>query len=182
MPIGSCADLRHRWFTTLALIAGACSAPDSDAGATGSPIVYQASTLPQQSAPVAGASDDTLALAGRAVIKVTVDATSVSKDGPRDIKLFARHGSLVALSDSYPSKPRGTSLCQAGSETWFRVIDTSARKERYARLVDSCRTDTQWGDPPVSIARGGAEITLNLLSEPAVTLTLSEDGQVSSSR
>lgn len=178
MRIGWCAEMRNASLILLALVAGACGSVRSDAGAA--PINGQAVSAPK-TAPIAGKSDTAL-LFGRHTIKVRVDPASVRPDGPRDVRVLARHGRLVALSDSYASNPRGTSLCQAGNETWFRVIDSSARVERYARLVDSCRGAAQWGDPPVTVAHQGAEITLNLLSEAPITLILGDDGRVSASR
>ncbi|MGO1304592.1 hypothetical protein [Sphingomonas parapaucimobilis] len=68
--------------------------------------------------------------------------------------------------------------CQAGGETWFRVLDTRSRTERYARMVNSCLGTEQWGDPPATVSPDGATITLNLLSEPPVKLQLTDDGHV----
>lgn len=128
--------------------------------------------------PSAAKRDDMLSLSNGATIPVKVDDSKVSQDGPRDIKLLARHGRLIALADTYPSKPQGLGRCQAGGETWFRVIDTRSGTERYARMVDSCLGSEQWGDPPVTVSAGGGTITLNLLSEPPVTVRLGDDGRV----
>lgn len=182
MRTGWYAEMHAASLILLALVASACGAPRSGAGAgAGAASIDGQAGGTQQAVPMAG-TNDTALLLGRDAVKVSVDASRISPDGARDVKVLARHGPLVALSDSYASKPRGTSLCQAGNETWFRVIDTNARTERYARLVDSCRGGAQWGDPPVTVARNGAQITLNLLSEAPITLKLGKDGSLSASR
>jgi hypothetical protein len=167
---------------SLALVAGAFGAPKSDAGAAAPRTAGQDQPAAAATDPRAGTSDDTLASPPGGIVKVTVDGTRLSKHGPRDVKVLARHGTLIALSDTYSPKPRGAGLCEAGQETWFRIIDTSARAERYARIVNSCVGSEQWGDPPVTVTQDGARITLNLLSEPAVTLTLSVDGEVTANQ
>lgn len=182
MPIGLFPDMKRGLLVACAMIAGACGVPRSDAGASAPPASGQEQSALSELDPVTGPSDNMLVLPGGRTVMVAVDDTRLSKDGPRDVKVLARHGTLVALSDAYPSKPQGAGLCQAGQETWFRVIDIKARAERYARIVDSCVGSEQWGDPPVTVSQEGARITLNLLSEPAFELTLGNDGRVTAGR
>lgn len=180
--MGSCLKMSVDWLLAAALLAGGCSAPEPPVDAAPTRIAHEERAPQQQQGVRAGKSDDTLILQGGGSVTVTHKAATVLENGPRDIEILAHHGSLIALSDSYASKPRGTSLCQAGREMWFRVINTASREEAYARLVDSCWGDQQWGDPPVTVAPNKAQITLNLLSEPPVTVTLGDDGNVSASR
>lgn len=168
---------RQKLLLVAMLAMGLCNTPKSEAHVWPS-AHYQISGSVSQIAANAAKRHDRLVLSNGATIPVKIDANKVSQDGPRDIKLLARHGRLIALADTYPSKPQGMGRCQAGGETWFRVIDTRSATERYARIVNSCLGSEQWGDPPVTVSAGGATITLNLLSEPPVTVRLGDDGSV----
>lgn len=180
MPIAWFPDFRGLKACSALAVLGACSAPPS-AGITASPpLKHEARALPvaDDRTPVSAKQNDKVRLAGGPAITVTVDQKNVTDYGPRDIKVFARYGSLIAFSDSYPSKPQGLGRCEAGDETWFRIIDTRTRSERYSRIVNSCLGPEVWGDPPVTVSPDNSEITLNLLSEPAITLHLTEDARI----
>ena len=175
--------MSRNWLLVAALLSGGCSAPASSAELPIRQISQQTRPAQKHGTASAGSEDETLILGGGAgTVKVRHNPATVSDHGSRKVEELARYGSLIALSDAYPSKSRGANLCQAGRETWFRVIDLAGREERYARLVDSCWGGEQWGDPPVTVAGNGAQIRLNLLSEPSITLTLTGEGRVSASR
>lgn len=180
MRTGWCPEMRRLMFLSILAI-GACGTPQSDANAlpeTGNTVDAITPPAATDIVPMAAKRDDRLTLPGGVSIPVRLDETTVARDAPRNIKVLARHGSLIALSDTYTSKPQALGRCQAGEETSFRVIDTKARTERYARLVESCLTSRQWGDPPITVSSNGATITLNLLSEPPVTLPWGNDSRV----
>ncbi len=180
MRTGWCPEMRRLMLLSILAI-GACGTPQSDANAlpeTGNTVDAITPPAATDIVPMAAKRDDRLTLPGGVSIPVRLDETTVARDAPRNIKVLARHGSLIALSDTYTSKPQALGRCQAGEETWFRVIDTKAPAERYARLVDSCLTSRQWGDPPITVSSNGATITLNLLSEPPVTLPWGNDSRV----
>lgn len=115
----------------------------------------------------------------RAEVGVTVDRATIGAEGPRDVVLLAQRGSLVILTDSYGSRPQGASRCQAGSETYARVLDLDAKRERYAKLVESCLKPVISGSPAYTVAPDRRSVTFNLIEQPAVTLTLDDHGGVS---
>ncbi|PSJ39550.1 hypothetical protein C7I55_13160 [Sphingomonas deserti] len=175
--------MTRNWLLVAALLPRGCSVLASSAELPMRQISQQTRPAQGHGTVSAGTDNETLIFEGGAdTVKVRHNPATISEHGSRDVEELARYGSLIALSDAYPSKSRGASLCQAGRETWFRVIDLARREERYARLVDSCWGDEQWGDPPVTVAQNGAQITLNLLSEPPITLTLTGEGRISASR
>ena len=52
--------------------------------------------------------------------------------------------------------------CQSGTETYFRVLDTVARKQLFRRLVDSCLDDrVQAADPLITRSTDGSQVTLH---------------------
>jgi len=115
-------------------------------------------------------------------IPVTVDRANVDpRNGgnARSIEIVGRHGaSIVEVLDTYPSHPQGLSRCQAGSETYFRVLDTVARKEVFARLIDSCLVErAQAAHPVITRSADGTTLTLNGLYS-SVTIRIGADGTV----
>jgi hypothetical protein len=108
---------------------------------------------------------------------VSVALEDIDPASVREVRIMRTRGSLVALTDSYASKPQGMSYCQAGEEVYFRVLDKAARKERYSKLIDSCLGRVLSADPPVAW-NSPYTATLNLLREPAVTVRLRADGTV----
>jgi hypothetical protein len=119
---------------------------------------------------------------GTVEIPVTVDRATINTRGttnPRSIKVVGQHGdTIVEVLDAYPSKPQGLARCQSGSETYFRVLDTKARKQLFARLVDSCLVDqVQAADPLITRSTDGGEVTLHGLYS-SFTVRISGDGVV----
>lgn len=117
--------------------------------------------------------------AGKVQVKVSADPALIDPAGEHKVKLLGTHGRLTLVLDSYSSRPQSMSRCQAGSERWVRLVDLSARAERYAKLVESCLRDVVPGDPPASWAPDGRGVTVNLLSEPSVVLGIDAAGRVS---
>jgi hypothetical protein len=120
--------------------------------------------------------------AGTVSVRVTVDRATINMSGdgnPHSVKVVGQNGDhVVELLDAYPSKPQGMSRCQAGSETWFRIIDTAARKQLYSRLVDSCLNDqVQAADPLITRSDDGSKVTLHGLYS-SVTVAIGADGAV----
>lgn len=152
-------------------------------GGAGAGIAAQGAPPPAEVAPTDGGDDprslDLPASGGEAPISIPVSVAleDIDPAGMRRIRVMRTRGSLVALTDSYASKPQGMSYCQAGEEVYFRVVDKAARKERYSKLIDSCLGRALSVDPPVAW-KSTYTATLNLLREPAVTVTLGADGTV----
>ncbi|WP_260598089.1 hypothetical protein [Sphingomonas endolithica] len=119
---------------------------------------------------------------GTVEIPVTVSRATIDTGGAtnaRSIKVVGQRGDrIVEVLDAYPSKPQGLSRCQSGSETYFRVLDVRARKEVFARLVDSCLVDrVQAADPLITRSPDGGEVTLHGLYS-SFTLRISPNGVV----
>lgn len=117
----------------------------------------------------AQAAAATLTVEGVAV-PVTVDRSDIDPAGDHETVLIERRGNLALVMDSYASRPQGMSRCQAGFERYVRLIDLAARTERFAKRAESCLHDVVPGDPPATWSSDGRTLTVNLLSEPSVTV------------
>lgn len=118
----------------------------------------------------------TLTLDG-AAIPVTLDRADIDPAGDHETTLIERRGKLTLITDSYASREQGLSRCQAGREVYFRAIDQAAKRELYAKLIESCLKDVVSGDPSFTWTSPD-RITLNLLSEPSITLAIGAEGTV----
>lgn len=119
---------------------------------------------------------------GTVKIPVTVDRTKIDTSGtanPRSIKVVGQRGdAIVEVLDAYPSKPQGMARCQSGTETYFRVLDTMARRQVFARLVDSCLDEqVQAADPLITRSADGSEVTLHGLYS-RFTVRIAIDGTI----
>lgn len=169
MPTPLFPKIRHAALLAVLLAAGACASAEA-------PVRHVAS------ASVLGSIVVPAGRAGTVSVPVTLDRTTIDTSGdgnPHSVKVVGQSGDhLVEVLDAYPSKPQGMSRCQAGSETWFRVIDTTARKQLYSRLVDSCLNDqVQAADPLITRSDDGSRITLHGLYS-SVTVAIGADGSV----
>jgi hypothetical protein len=103
-------------------------------------------------------------------VPITLDRADIDPAGDHETVLIERRGNLALVMDSYASRPQGMSRCQAGFERYVRLIDLAARTERFAKRVESCLHDVVPGDPPATWPPDGRTLTVNLLSEPSVTV------------
>jgi len=111
----------------------------------------------------------TLTVEGVAV-PVALDRADIDPAGDHETTLIERRGNLALVMDSYASRPQGMSRCQAGFERYVRLIDLAARAERFAKRAESCLRDVVPGDPPATWSPDGRKLTVNLLSEPSVSV------------
>lgn len=111
-------------------------------------------------------------------IPVTVNLDNIALDGEHEIKVLDSRRNLVALVDSYASRPQGMSRCQAGHERYLRLIDETARRERYATLIESCMENVGVDDEPITWSEDGRSLTVNLYTSPPITLNIATDGTV----
>lgn len=120
-----------------------------------------------------------LELAGRtAVVRVALPAAEVDPANDHSITLLGTRGPFMLLTDSYASRGQSMSRCQAGHETWVRLIDTRTRTERWNKRVESCLHDIQPGDPVATWTGDGADFTVRTLSEPSTQMSVAADGSV----
>ena len=91
-------------------------------GGAGAGVAAQEAPLPAEVAPTDGGDDprslDLPASGGEAAISIPVSVAleDIDPAGVREVRIMRTRGSLVALTDSYASKPQGMSYCQAGEE------------------------------------------------------------------
>ena len=120
-----------------------------------------------------------LDLAGRtAAVRVALPPAEVDPANDHIVTPLGMRGAFLLLTDSYASRGQGMSRCQAGRETWVRVIDTRTRLERWNKRVESCLHDIQPGEPPAVWTGEGADFTINMLSAPSLHVSVGADGRI----
>jgi hypothetical protein len=129
--------------------------------------------------PAAGSGYLKLDLAGRAAtVSVTLPAAEVDPANDHSVTPLGMRGPFLLLTDSYASRGQAMSRCQAGHETWVRLIDTRTRTERWSKRVESCLHDIQPGEPPAMWQGEGADFTVRTLSEPGVQVSVAANGTI----
>lgn len=94
-------------------------------------------------------------------------------------------GLAVIVADTYPSKPAGMSMCQAGEERFLRVISVTepAPKETYAVKLESCRDNLELAESGLEWRADTATLRIGWLLGPSKTgkpemqeITIGKDG------
>jgi hypothetical protein len=117
--------------------------------------------------------------AGRVLrVRVALAPSEIDSANDHIVTPLGTRGSSLLVVDSYASSPEAMSRCQAGHETWLRLIDTRSASERWSKRVESCLHDIQPGDPIAEWVGTGPSFAVNLLSEPSLHITISPDGSV----
>ncbi len=112
-------------------------------------------------------------------VPVAIDPALIAPGGRHQVTpMGGARGRYLLVIDSYASRPQGLSRCQAGQESWVRLIDLRTRREIYHRLVESCLTNVEPGDPPARWTADGQGITLDLVSSAPVNARIATDGTV----
>lgn len=111
-------------------------------------------------------------------VSVAIVAAEIDSASDHVVTPLGARGAMLLLSDSYASRRQGMSRCQAGHETWVRLIDTHARAERWSRRVESCLHDIEPGDPIGGWTGAGRDFTINMVSEPSVHGSVAPNGRV----
>ncbi|HVN19026.1 MAG TPA: hypothetical protein VMU05_09650 [Dongiaceae bacterium] len=93
---------------------------------------------------------------------------NVASNARPTLKLIAEVPQFLILTDTYPSIPGGMSYCQAGEETFLRVIALRGKRARetYHRKLASCRQNIELADPGVTWAAESGTLTIHWLSGP----------------
>jgi len=115
------------------------------------------------------------------------DATVAENVNPASVKLVAEiPGSALILVDTYPSLPAGMAYCQAGQESFLRVIAVSRRRpvETYRTKMESCRDNIELASPGLKWTPETRTLNIHWLSAPGSagkledrTLKIRRDGK-----
>jgi hypothetical protein len=123
----------------------------------------------------------------RHVLRVTRDATIAPNARPSKLQLIGEiAGTALILTDTYPSRALGMSMCQAGEETFLRVISLrpSGARETFRSKVSSCRDNLELADPGLVWNPQTGTLTIHWLTGPQgkdqQILQIAPDGAVQS--
>jgi len=105
----------------------------------------------------------------RYVLRVTRDATVAPNARPSKLQLIGEiAGTALILTDTYPSRALGMSMCQAGEETFVRVIGLrpSGAHEPFHIKVSSCRDNLELAEPGLVWSAQTGTLTIHWLTGP----------------
>jgi hypothetical protein len=124
---------------------------------------------------------------GKTRLSVERDGNIANNIEPSSLKIVAEiPNSALILVDAYPSIPGGMSYCQAGQETFLRVISISGKRpvETYRTKLESCRDDVELGSPGLRWSPDTRTLHIHWLTAPdkvgqpeSRTLKISADGK-----
>jgi len=106
---------------------------------------------------------------GKSRLSVERDATVNPNSKPATITLVGEiPGSVLILTDVYPSIAGGLSYCQAGTESFLRVISTSGKRlhETYSTKLESCHDNIELASPGVKWLSATNTLEIHWLSAP----------------
>jgi hypothetical protein len=114
------------------------------------------------------------------------DATVAPDVPPSRIKIVATlPGTAIVLVDTYASLAGGLSYCQAGEESFLRVVSVidDAAATRYSTKLGSCRDNLDLADPGVEWDARRAILRVHWLLGPSGKeeerrMTIRPDGRV----
>ena len=102
-------------------------------------------------------------------VAVQRDASVAANSAPDSVKLIAEMPkSFLVVVDSYPSIPGSMSFCQAGEESFLRVLNVAAKRpaETYRTKVESCRSNVELASPGIQWSKDERTVTIHWLSAP----------------
>jgi hypothetical protein len=87
---------------------------------------------------------------------------------PREVTVVGQlNSSAIILTDTYPSIPGGLSYCEAGEETFLRVISLSQMAvQRYHTKLESCRENLILATPGVEWQSDSHTLAIHWTSGP----------------
>jgi hypothetical protein len=97
-----------------------------------------------------------------------VDATVARGAAPTEVKVVAELDGALLVVDTYNSVPGGMSYCQAGEESFLRVLSTvAADPEETTRVkLSSCRQSIELESPGLEWHPNSTTLHLRWLSGP----------------
>jgi hypothetical protein len=102
-------------------------------------------------------------------LRVERDATVAADVAPASLRLVAEiPGSALILVDAYTSIPGGISYCQAGEESFLRVIAISGKHpvETYRTKLESCHDNLELASPGLRWSPETKTLDIYWLSSP----------------
>ena len=102
-------------------------------------------------------------------VRVTLDATVAKGSRPTSVKVVAALSGAVVVVDTYRSREAGMQLCQAGDESFLRVIRTANGRatETFHEKLSSCRDNIELGSPGVQWVPQANTLKIDWLSAPS---------------
>jgi hypothetical protein len=123
---------------------------------------------------------------GALAVDVETDATVASGTAPRRVEAIGElPGRAVVIVDRYPSVPGGLSMCQAGEESFVRVIalTTAPPRVTFSAKIGSCLQNIELAEPGLEWRADAATLRIDWLANAAgmpetQELVISSDGRV----
>jgi hypothetical protein len=106
---------------------------------------------------------------GTSRLRVERDATVAMDEAPVSLKLVGEiPGSVLILVDAYASIPGAMSYCQAGRESFLRVLSVSGKRpiETYRTKLESCRENLELASPGMEWIPETRTLKVHWLSAP----------------
>ena len=105
----------------------------------------------------------------RYVVPAKLDATVLKNSKPGEIRIVGevKHVAVV-LIDTYPSIPRGMSNCQAGEESFLRVVSLVKKTpvETFYTKLESCRDNIELASPGLAWSAESTTLVIHWLQGP----------------
>jgi hypothetical protein len=97
-----------------------------------------------------------------------VDGTVAPGSAPTDVKVVGELEGTLLIVDTYGSIPGGMAYCQAGEESFLRVVSTASEiPEETSRVkLNSCRQNIELGSPGLEWQPSTSTLRLQWLSGP----------------
>jgi hypothetical protein len=101
-------------------------------------------------------------------VPVAIDATVSANPTPKNVKIIGeiKRTAIVALV-TYPSRPGGTSLCQAGEEQFLRVLTLKPPRETAYIKLASCRDNLELASQGLEWSAESQVLKIDWLMGPA---------------
>jgi len=121
-------------------------------------------------------------------VAVERDKTVLSNTKPKKIEEIGEIKAVAAiLVDTYPSIPLGMSYCQAGEESFLRVITIAKQPpvETFHIKLESCRENLELASPGLEWIPDASKLVIHWLQGPTTphkpetrTLVINAEGKV----
>ena len=156
------------WASALICASAACSERPSQSKA---PAVAAGDVASVASAATEnGRTQLTLQIgSARTTVALDRDATVAEEAPPRVNVLASVPGRAIVVVDTYPSVAGGMSYCQAGEESFLRVIAISGQTatRRHEIKIASCRDNLELADPGLEWDMRANTVQIHWLMGPA---------------